>query len=75
MKNTEENPLNCENLVWLCRDLEEFWTNTKQAILDYRHRLWDCFCECNGLRKECQNVILYFRGKTSAIIEDVCTKK
>ncbi len=65
MKNSKEN---CDNLQVMCQDLENYWTQTKQAIIDYRHRLGDCFCECNELKQECRETLMYFVSKTWAVI-------
>lgn len=64
--NSKEN---CDNLQVMCQDLENYGTQTKQAIMDYRHRLWDCFCECNWLHQECKEALMYFISKTWAVLD------
>lgn len=66
MWNTKEN---CTNLQVMCQDLENYGTQTKQAITDYRHRLWDCFCECNWLSADCRETLLYFMNKSWVVLK------
>jgi hypothetical protein len=60
----------CENLQVMCQDLENYWTQTKQAITDYRHRLGDCFCNCWEIKKECKDALVYFQNKAWIIINE-----
>lgn len=66
MKNSKED---CNNLQVMCQDLENYGTQTRQTIMDYRYRIWDCICSCWEVKKECKETLLYFMNKCWIILE------
>lgn len=71
MSERQESKENCDNLQVMCQDLENYGTQTKQAITDYRHRVWDCMCNCWEIKRECKDALLYFMNKAGIIINSV----
>lgn len=60
----------CDNLQVMCQALEAYWTQTKQAISEYRERVWNCMVECWEIRKECKQALLYFMEKATIVITE-----